>query len=246
VNIKKSIKKRRKELDDGIRKISAKLRGKTPVHFLHIGKTGGTALKYVFKEYYTTEKYEIFTHSHRVHLNHIPAGEKVLFFLRDPVGKFVSAFYSRKREGRPRTYNPWTRGEREAFENFNTPNELAKALSSENIELKDKAIKAMKDIGHIRKSYWDWFLSEDYFLSRRRDILFVGFQESFNRDFEKLKNILMLPEEATLPTDEINTHRNPLDVDKSLDMDSIENLKKWYEKDYHFIDICKNNLKDID
>ena len=77
-----------------------KLRGYIPIHFLHISKTGGTALKSVLKEHCLTQKYYILFHGHQKKLEDIKQETQVIFFLRDPVARFVSGFYSRKRKGR--------------------------------------------------------------------------------------------------------------------------------------------------
>jgi hypothetical protein len=104
-------------------------------HMLHIGKTGGTAMKDVFASLPSgVGKYEIVVHRHSHRLPQIPRGQKVFFVVRDPVEKFVSGFNSRLREGRPRYHTPWTEAERTAFEQFQTPDMLARALSSEDVD----------------------------------------------------------------------------------------------------------------
>ena len=121
-----------------------KMRGKHIVHVLHIGKTGGTALQEALKDNLRTSKYKIKLHGHNFKLKNVPKGASVVFFVRNPMDRFISAFYSRKREGRPRFDNPWRRSEKRAFSMFNTPDELAVALSSGDSNLKKEAIKAMK------------------------------------------------------------------------------------------------------
>lgn len=203
------------------------------VHFLHIGKTGGTAIKFALKPFT-----HIFLHSHNTKLSDIPTGHKVAFFVRDPVSRFVSAFFSRRRMGLPRIHIPWSDNERIAFENFATPNNLAESLTDPS--KKNFAMQAMRSIGHIRTHFWDWFGCADYLENRRNDILFVGAQENLSEDFERLKTILNIPS-ASLPTDDINTHKNPI-YDKHLSELSIINLRRWYDQDYQFIDICKHRF----
>jgi len=237
---KNSIKKRINRL----RRLRGKLVDKEIIHFIHIGKTGGSAIKYVLMNYKSTPNCEIFFYGHAVGLMNIKRGDRVIFFLRDPIKRFVSAFYGRQREDKPRYYSPWSDEEKRAFKIFKTPNELALALSSNDEKLKQEAIRAMRGIAHIKNSYWDWFCNENYMLSRKRDIYFIGFQESLSSDFEKLKVKLNLPDEAKLPTDNINAHKNPQNVDKRLDAKAIENLKEWYKRDYEFIEFCKANFLD--
>lgn len=220
-----------------------KMQGKQSIHFLHIGKTGGTAIKYALEQYPATRRYAILLHPHSVRLCDIPKGEKVIFFLRDPVSKFVSGFHSRQRRGEPKFSAPWTADERSAFEDFGTPNQLATAISSQDLERKERAHRAMKCIPHVRASYWDWFGSEEYFESRQADIFFIGFQESLAEDFETLRLRLDLPQNVKLPTDDVLAHRSPQDLDKTLTDEAIENLKKWYREDIKFIALCERIIE---
>jgi len=216
------------------------------VHFLHIGKTGGSAVKYSINHSCTESPYQIMFHSHGVKLRNIPGGEKVIFILRDPVSRFVSGFYSRLRKGKPRYYNPWNSGEKAAFSIFTTPNHLAGALSSWNLIRRYKAHAAMSRIQHLRNSYVKWLESEAYLLSRQDDILFIAFQERLVNDFEILKKILGCPASASLPVDDRAAHRSPDDHDTRMDKRAVSNIKKWYRHDYHFIDVAwqiRNNLE---
>jgi hypothetical protein len=167
-----------------------------------------------------------------------------MFFLRDPLTRYVSGFYSRQRQGQPRLYVPWSDEEKLAFERFGTPNQLAHGLSSLIKSEREQAEAAMNCISHVRSHFWDWFGDEEYFLSRKKDIFFIGFQESLKDDFEILKRKLQLPEEAALPSDEVHTHRNPENVDKKLDDLAVRNLKKWYDLDYEFINFCKKFIEE--
>ena len=217
-----------------------KLQGKQIIHFMHVGKTGGSAVKNAIKEYLITDDYVIYSYSHDFTLRHVPDGDKTIFFLRDPVTRFVSGFYSRKRQGLPRQLNPWSSDEKTAFNNFDSPNQLALALSSKNLIEKEKAEHAMKSIGHVRNLYWEWFENADYLCSREPDILFIGFQETLTEDFEILKLKLNLPKNLMLSNDEKASHRTPEHMDKSLENEAIINLQKWYKDDYKVIDICNN------
>lgn len=215
------------------------LRERQAVHFLHIGKTGGTAIKYALKPFLINDRFVIHLHPHTFTLRNVPEGERALFFLRDPVTRFVSAFYSRQRQGQPRIFMPWTPDEKVAFSHFDTPNKLAIALSAEDENERAKAVAAMKSIGHIRMHYWDWFDSEQYLMSRVADIMFIGFQESLVEDFQRLKAALGIPEAAALPADDVQSHRNPSHLDKSLQEQAVENLKQWYQQDYQLIAVCQ-------
>jgi len=212
---------------------------KQPVHFLHIGKTGGSAIKHAIKQTCAASPYTIRFHPHGVNLRDIPEGDKFVYILRDPITRFVSGFYSRQRQGKPRYNIPWRPGEKEAFETFSTPNQLAHALSSWNWYKRRKASQAMNRIQHINNSYWKWFESEQYFTSRQADIFFIAFQERLAEDFEILKEILECPDSAALPKDDIKAHRNPGNLDTALSEKAIANLHAWYKNDYGLIDLSR-------
>ncbi|MEM9922920.1 MAG: sulfotransferase family 2 domain-containing protein [Cyanobacteria bacterium P01_D01_bin.50] len=217
-----------------------KLQGKSTVHFLHIGKTGGTAIKTALAPTPIVNSYVIYLHGHKVNLRDIPKGEKVIFFLRDPISRFISGFYSRKRQGRPKYNVQWSPEEEIVFKQFETPRELAVSISSSDKSMRESAINAMKSIKHVNNSYWDWFDTEEYFFSRLSDFLFIGFQETLEQDFIVLKKILKLPENIQLPNDSFAAHKNPSNVDTYLDDIAKSNLSQWYARDYKFLDLCKN------
>ena len=226
-----------------IRYKRSKRKNRKIVHFIHIGKTGGTAIKSVLKRYYSTKEFNIFMQDHEFKLNDALPGEYVFFVLRDPIYRFISGFYSRKRQELPRTFWPYSKEEKRAFGVFQTPNELGLALSSVDSVLRNQAQHAMKEIGHVNTSFWDWFENKEYLKNRLSDILFVGEQENLNKDFDELKRILGLPDYLKLPDNDFDAHRNPVKSDKSLDAIALQNLKKWYEKDYEFLSFLKSNGK---
>jgi hypothetical protein len=214
--------------------------GKDFIHFLHLGKTGGSAVKYALKSCPKRTGFVLYLHPHRVRLRDIPRGDKVFFFLRDPVSRFVSGFYSRKRQGRPRYDSPWSPAEREAFKYFQTPDQLGRALASRDGLESRRAEAAMNAIHHVRDSYWKWFESKEYLLSRLQDILFIGFQERLNRDFQRLKTILGLDGSDTrLPVDNFYAHRNPQHLNQPLSPVAVSRLREWYACDYQLMTLCR-------
>src|SRR5689334_13541511 len=100
---------------------------------LHIGKTGGTAAKTVLKAAKELRVgRRIGLYGHQIGLQDVvdmDMTRKLVFFIREPVSRYVSAFNSRLRRGFPRHGNTWTEREEIAFEHFKTPNQLAEGLS---------------------------------------------------------------------------------------------------------------------
>jgi len=220
-----------------------KLKRKPAVHLLHLPKTGGTAVKFAIKPYLAHGSYVIIPHPHKFKLRDVPDGDRVCFMLRDPIARFGSAFYSRQRQGRPRYSSRWTPSESLVFRRFDTADQLAMALSSRDAEEIGLARMAMTSVGHFA-SYWEWFESEQYFLSRVSDLFFIGFQERLDEDFSILRSKLGLPEEVQLPSDHVQSHKSPSGVDRSLSDEAIRNLKVWYERDYELIALCERIIRE--
>jgi hypothetical protein len=218
-----------------------RLSGKQLVHFLHVSKAGGSAVKDAVEGRLRTPTSRIFLHPHRTTLMDVPRGEKAFFFLRDPVTRFASGFYSRLRQGKPRYDTPWTPDEAVAFARFTTPGQLADALSAADAETRDAAQHAMRTIGHVRSSYWQWLGDEATFVDRLDDLLFVGRQESLARDFETLRSLLALPADARLA----EVHATPEKFDRRLSPEGVANLKAWYAADYHLLELCARHADRI-
>ena len=218
----------------------SRLTGKPVAHFIHIGKTAGTAVSDALERNLSTGDYTIVLHDHGADLKSVPVGEKAFFFLREPVSRFVSAFYSRQREGQPRRYIPWRPEEAVAFARFKTPNELGLALASGDTRVRAEAEHAMTHIYHVRDSFYRWVHDDAYFQSRLSDILFIGFQEQMESDFELLSRKLGLADSARLPSDDTAAHRTPSSLDKRLDPAAQAAIAAWYARDAQFYAYCKS------
>ncbi|HVN34595.1 MAG TPA: sulfotransferase family 2 domain-containing protein, partial [Casimicrobiaceae bacterium] len=207
------------------------------LHFLHIGKTGGTAIKHALRPIGPTRNLAL--HGHGTRFSDIPLGEQVFFFLRDPLSRFVSAFYSRQREGRPRYVVPWSHEEAAAFGRFHTPNELATGLSSSSGAERRKAERAMRNIAHVNANYWNWLVSPAYLQSRSGDIFFIGLQEQLASDFVTIRMRLGVSDDVQLPDDDVDAHRNPVSVDRTLSEAAAANLAAWYAADFAAMRECR-------
>ena len=215
-----------------------KLRHKSPVHLLHIGKTGGSAVKHTLRSLRGLTPYNILDRPHNFKLEHVPEGEKAIFFLRDPAKRFVSGFYSRQRKGGSRYLCEWSPAEAEAFTQFSTPDELARALSSTDPATKHAAEKAMRSIMHINMTFSYWLGSEAYLATRLDDIFYIGFQESLSDDFSKLLAKLNINYSRGLPENDALAHVSPKTLDKNLSNEALRNLQTWYREDYALLDMC--------
>jgi hypothetical protein len=216
-----------------------KLLGRKPrAHLIHPGKTGGTALKAALRPHQSAGRYELVLHPHKTTLAEVPPGEKMMFVVRDPVERYVSAFNSRLRQGLPRYHIPWSPAEQAAFEAFSTADELARALSSPSEETRTRAYTAMSTIKHVRDSYWRWFIHGQILRHRQADLLMIAWLPDLTESFPRICERLGLPPVLELPSDAKQSHRSPADVNTFMSELAIENMRHWCARDYGFIDIC--------
>ena len=216
-----------------------------PLNVLHIGKTGGTALKHALAENADGSRYQLLFRGHDVTLADVPEGEQFMFLIRDPLTRFVSAFNGRLREDRPRYHYPWRDEEHVAFAIFKTPDERARALSSDDGELRAQAEAAMHGIGHVNTPYTSWFPSERAFRARLGDVFFIGLQDRLDDDFEALKRKLGLGDDVRMPRDELVAHKTPTGFDSQLSDTGRANLERWYAFDVAFVQLCRELAEDV-
>jgi len=221
---------------------SQKLLGKRLLHFIHIGKTAGSAIRGAVAEkaglsgnLCSAKDYILLMHGHDFKLEDVQEGEFAFFSVRDPLQRFVSGFYSRKRMGRPKNNNPWTKEEAQAFQYFQTPNEVGLSLGGDAKE-RERACFALENIGHVNSSYWDWFGDAAFLKANKHKILFVLRQENLNADFHMFCR-QYAPDLGDLPNDEVKSHKNPDMLDKTLEEQAKTYLKEWYQREYAFLDL---------
>ena len=221
------------------KRMEAACRGKMNVHFLHIRKTGGTAIKSALEHAQSTPNAVIYTHPHRVCLADIPRRHKVMFALRDPVDRYVSGFMSRFRKGEPANLVSWTAEEAVAFARFKTPDDLARALDPGASD-HEAAVEAMSAIPHLASKQCDWLGDERLFNARCDDIIWIGKQESLTSDFAALKGFLELPSGVILPSGTREAHRAPTNSSAKTELSEEAHchVTNWYSDDYALIEWC--------
>lgn len=229
-----------RKFDTFKRRLLAAATGRENLHFLHLPKTGGTSIKNALKNHRVTPNAVVHLHPHRIRLRDVPSGHRVMFGVRDPIARFVSGFGSRLRKGAPANVIPWTHDEELAFSRFSDPDRLACALDPSHSMHAD-ALHAMRSIGHVRTSYWDWFGNMEEIEAREDAILFIGFIESLDEDFRNLVERLELPRNLSLPKEERLAHRAKVNRARpaALSEEGMHWLKKWYSRDYEFFAYCQ-------
>jgi len=212
------------------------------VHFLHIGKCAGTAIMDVaamLEE--TSPDMRIIYSGHDTYLMDIPETDRYFFGVRDPITRFRSGFYSRKRRGRPQYDYHWTQGEALAFANFEHANDLAEALFAQG-ETGRRAFMAMKSIRHCSQNQVDWFSrAGDLFVNRPP--VWILRQEHFAADFAVLCGRLGLDFDAVYAKQNAggaNSHANDYTGAPPLSDLAKANLARWYAPDFELYAMCEN------
>jgi hypothetical protein len=208
--------------------------GAGPIHVLHVGKTGGTALKAALAPFAAQGKFVL--HGHTTRCCDCPAGSLIFFAVRHPVDRFVSAFNSRLRRGRPRFDYPRSLRQAIVFSLFRSPCALAEGLGSRNPLVRLAAGLSMRSLGHLRRrlAYWIGDLGE----IERNPRLIIGTLETLDSDLRRLLAIAGIEEEAELPTDPVEAHVTPPEFDRSLSAKAVQNLTSYFRSDIALYEAC--------
>lgn len=213
------------------------------LHFLHVAKTGGTAIKRALRRAglpetpYGPIRLPDPGAPHKLRMGDVPPDDYMFFCVRDPITRFLSGFYSRLNKGQPRYHSEWTEAERIAFEAFPTPQRLAVALASRDDGERELAESAMQGIRHLR--FMQRAIGAPAQLEARLDhVVYIGRQETLDADWQQIRSLLRLPERARLPQGPVRAHRRDPSLDTSLDEAALQALRDWYAGDYELLAFC--------
>jgi hypothetical protein len=211
--------------------------------FLHIGKTGGTAVRAAIREHnHSSNGNRITVFGHHDTFQKIVDGDKtsqLFFFVREPVSRFISGFYSRMRRGRFGN-KELAAEEIRAFEQFKTPNALAEALNADDGDIKASAEQAMENIQHVKKPLARYIGPLSLLESEQKRLFFIGDQKQLSSDFAILKKAIGLRDDINLPEEDVSIHKAPDGLDRTLSETAIANLRRHYQDDYPIYEWCLN------
>ena len=216
------------------------------IHFLHIGKAAGTAITHLSHQVNQIKgKNAIIKRNHDVFLKDIPDSCLYFFSIRDPISRFKSGFYSKKRRGWPRIKTEWSASEELAFQSYEQATELAEDLFEPD-ERGARAWAAMKSIRHTAQNQSDWFYCYGHFLSVRPPVWIIR-QEYFEQDFADFLNKSGLDIEFSdlkMPAKPIETHANDYAGLPDISDKALRNLRNWYCQDVEFYRMCENWMEE--
>ena len=227
-------------------KSSSKVKEKQPVldmktiKFIHIGKCGGSTIRQNLTDiqyYHLSREYD--------------TGENYIIWIRNPIHRFVSAFYYVKNLiemnvdniniedvtfqnyfSPPEIIRKIQNGQVYSKEyeklvcSFQTVNELAESIyETNNPEKMEKAQKLMNSMEeHIFKGI-GWYLCNGDFVERNyKNIIFVGTHENMNSDLKKLGKLLRKKMNLNYAL-----RKNKKSNNKFLSPKAIKNIKNFYK-----------------
>ena len=218
-----------------------------PVHFIHVGKAGGTVLRHTIRQakaasggVLLSQWGPIWAHAgHDYALRNVPRDHKAVFSLRDPITRYISGFYGRQRKGQPRLFREWSKEERQSFEWFQTPEELADALGQPAGEERRRAEFAMRSIRHLNRPLTHWTGSPAYLRRNLGKVLYIARQETLEDDWEQIKVLLGLPADLMLLSDPVAANRTQYPRETAISAEGVAALKAWFAADYEVLEIAE-------
>jgi len=209
------------------------------IQFIHLGKNAGTQINQMGDQINAaSRKYRFQKYHHNTLLSQIDPNQKYFFSIRNPVSRFKSGFYSRKRKGQPRIYSEWTESEKQSFAQFSHANELAEALFDQS-EAGQNAYCAMRSITHCAMYQHLNFGKIGHFLTLSPPVHIVR-TEKFETDLAVLVKNLDLDIEIHEANDSTTAHRNDYAKTPDLSSKAISNLERWYAVDFEFYRLCES------
>jgi hypothetical protein len=208
----------------------------TPINFLHVGKCGGSEIRTVLSWLSGESKTIHFPlHSHKVQVSDLPKSQGYLINTREPVSRFVSAFYFRQEPqlGPQSRQRPQSIDEVKAYSHFSTPNELAEALSPSS-KLFPEAVRAVESIGHIRRPLTFQFGGHPAWRTEKPPLA-VLCQHHLNEDLRFLAQLVLGPASGkkldNMPEPQYRL-RQAYERSPAVSKVGIQNLKDYFPGDF--------------
>lgn len=205
-----------------IRRIDKRVPLCTNVHFLHVGKTGGTELKRRFAAVNKlSPSLMILSRGHQVTAADLDQKDAYLISLRNPVSRFESAFHSLKVQKK----RAHTEIESKLFKRFPNVNDIASALDPSSKHSKE-AINYMLGIRHFSQRQADFVRGIDFI---SRPPMFIFRAESLDLDFVNFCNAIGI-NPNDVPSGNSNSAPRITGLE-TLDERNSEKIQRWYMDD---------------
>ncbi|MDP2293309.1 MAG: sulfotransferase family 2 domain-containing protein [Actinomycetota bacterium] len=206
--------------------------------FFHLGKTGGGSVRQFLRPIRTRWAGV----GHDGTLDGIATrwpGTPIVFFVRDPVTRFVSGFNNFRRGvvHKPLGKVP-SQIELIAYTVFPTANHLAEALTSDDERMRSTAEWAMGSLGFLANHLTHNLDSPATVDRHLAQIALIGLFEEFADSVEAMRSALHLPDSLRLPEDESRAHRGLSHVPSGLSPAGRAAVAHWYRDDIAIYEHC--------
>ena len=213
------------------------------IQFVHVGKTGGESIECVLAHYsLPVRSHHCFDADLSIQELLSIKDKKAPFFLvsvRDPIKRFVSAFYWDYYEkilvgDKPGPDDAW----KKLYETFPTPNLLAESLSSDLSESLDLAMSAFSPQVKLHMSMGlSWYLRPKNIHLLSCQNCFVVRTENLTADIsEYLHKWHRITLDMKVPKSKFKYKSEIPNYDASLSQKAICNLRKCLAKDYRVLE----------
>jgi len=195
-------------------------------YYLHIGKTGGLAIRELFGR----NKLKFFAGHIEANLCPSLKNTKIIFFYRDPIERFISAFYYYKFKLKL----PY-------ISEYNTPNDLAEVWNPTRKEF--HIIKNNSKCTHLWKTLFDYLGPIDNLEELKDSLFFVGnYDNNFPEEVRKMSEKMGLRNTKVIQKNRFNQFAGKNRVkDKNLSSLAKENLEQYFSEDYKIIRWIEEN-----
>jgi len=161
-------------------------RVKKPIYFLHINKTGGTYVQDVVRASSCRQaRLKIHMFSHNCSVLNIPNDAPFFFTVRDPFDKMCSSTFQlfrglKRGQGvRPTYVN-------KILDSFRDAEFFIRSLCSPDDSQHTLARNIHLTFPHLSKSYWDFFISEEYFQAKSSRIIIALETERLSEELSRM------------------------------------------------------------
>lgn len=219
--------------------VDFKNRKTPPISFLNIGATGTERIKNALSvAHVDTRNVSFLGHGETLISTAKEYGRsrKLGFLFRKPEERFVEGFKARLRQGRPHYDVMWTPAEATSFAFFESPNDLAEGLNSQNERTKSAARFAFSSIFHLKHGYHHYLHSTralEY--EHAKGNILICCQTS--RVGAHLKTILGLINERELEQSSLKENCEP-ELDLQLSVLGLKNIKEFWSSEYELYRTC--------
>jgi len=208
---------------------------KNVIYFLHMHRSAGTSLNYLFSIINKSSKYKIIRFGHSIKINNLNFSNenKYILNLRHPIQLLSSSFIYNKIE----EMNKMNR----ISNKFNSLNLVLENLSSRNIKIKKKAFKIMNSLK-----------SHDYMLSKLVNIKFlkarppfhIFFYDELEADYQKFCKKILFKKKNKVRVVNKNLKTKKAQKIKFSKL-AINNIKNFLAEDIKIFNYLMKNKKKI-